>query len=280
MTVYQTLFLFLIYSFIGWAGESLLKTATKKRPVNSGFLNGPVCPIYGFGGFIMLSLGKLFEKHFPYLATSNSVLALFSMFLISLVILTVWEYIAGVLLEKAFNTKYWDYSKKFLNIKGRICLKNSLYWGLTGVIFVKVFEPWQNKTLLHSVKAIPQNLLVIFVILSYAVFALDFVQSVRAASGLKKALDKVKELSESIKLHTEELEFHPTEAAREFAGDTIQLLKIRETRLKLKMTVYAARMRKAFPTMKSELLSRIELWGYDKYKLKKRLAELKNIQKE
>lgn len=276
MNLWQTLFLFLIYSFIGWAGESLSKTVKKRRGVNSGFLNGPICPIYGFGGFIMVFLVRLFEKRFSYFEASNSAAANAALFLISFVILSVWEYIVGLLLEKTFHVKYWDYSKKFLNIKGRVCLKNSLYWGVAGVLFAKVFEPWQNRVFLPAIKSVPQNVIIIFVSLAYGALLCDFIASVRSASGLRKALDKVKELSDIIKMRTEELEFHPTEAAKEFAGDKIQSLIIRETRLRLRLSTYADRMKKAFPTMKNEVLGKIELPDFDKNKLKKRLSELKS----
>lgn len=47
--VYQLLMLFLIYSFLGWCVEVSFVAVTTGRVVNRGFLNGPVCPIYGVG---------------------------------------------------------------------------------------------------------------------------------------------------------------------------------------------------------------------------------------
>ena len=268
--------MFLLYSFIGWAGESISKTVSRGHLVNSGFLRGPLCPIYGFGGIIVMLLSALFRSLFPGISDSANISSFIALFFIFFVVLSVWEFFVGVLLEKTFHIKYWDYSHLPFNFKGRVCLKNSIYWGLSGLAFVKVFEPWQERVLLPAVSSIPYKVLLIFVIAAYALFVFDTAKSISSVAGLRKAIDKIKELSDIIKLRTEELEFHPKEAAKEFAGDKIQSLIIRETRLRLRLSSYADRMKKAFPTLKSEILSKIELPDYDIKALKKRLSKLKS----
>ena len=114
---------FIIYSFLGWLLESVFKTILEKKIVNSGFLHGPFCPIYGIGAIIMYLGLNNFSKY-PILV-----------FILGFLILSIWEYIVGWGLEKLFNTKYWDYSKNKFNIKGRVCLMNSLFWGVLGMIF-------------------------------------------------------------------------------------------------------------------------------------------------
>lgn len=269
------MFLFLLYSFIGWAGESLSKTVTRGHLINSGFLSGPVCPIYGFGGFIMMFLCALFIKLFPGISSSATPESFILLFFVSFAVLSVWEYAVGVLLEKTLHTKYWDYSKNPFNLKGRVCLKNSIYWGLAGLAFVKIFEPWQEKVLLPAVSSVPSIVLIIFDIAAYSLFAYDIAKNIHSAAGLYNALNKIKELSDIIKMHTEELEFHTTEAAKEFAGDKIHSLKIRETQLRLRLSTYAYRIRTAFPDVKSEMLNKIVLPDYDKHALKERLSELR-----
>ena len=96
---------FVIYSFLGWILETIFAIFVLGRFVKRGFLYGPVCPIYGFGACIMF----LFLENL-----SNNVILLF---IVSFVILTLWEYIVGVLLEKIFHTKYWDYSNYKINIQ-------------------------------------------------------------------------------------------------------------------------------------------------------------------
>ena len=89
---------FILYSFAGWLLESVSKSVIEKKFVNSGFLTGPLCPIYGCGAVIMM-LCLSFLKDKPIL-----------LFFAAFFILSIWEYIVGVILEKLFKTKYWDYS--------------------------------------------------------------------------------------------------------------------------------------------------------------------------
>ena len=111
-------------------------------------MHGPYCPIYGFGAIIMLlSLIKLKE---------NVVL----LFIVSFVVLSVWEYLASIILEKIYHTKYWDYSDKKFNFKGRICLANSFYWGILGLIFIEIMHPFISK----YVEILPINIILYFVL--------------------------------------------------------------------------------------------------------------------
>ena len=121
---------FIIYSIAGWILESVYRSYREKKIINTGFLNGPLCPIYGIGAIIMF----LFLRQF-----SNNIIILFT---VSLIGMSLWEYLVGYLLEKIFKTKYWDYSDHKINIKGRVCLSNSICWGILGVIFVKYIHPF------------------------------------------------------------------------------------------------------------------------------------------
>ena len=53
-TPYQLLWYFFIYAFLGWCLEVVFCTVNSGQWVNRGFLNGPVCPIYGFGMLALL----------------------------------------------------------------------------------------------------------------------------------------------------------------------------------------------------------------------------------
>ena len=134
---------FIIYSFLGWCLESVYKTIIFKKPTNSGFLYGPFCPMYGIGAVIMLFASQI----------SNNI---FVIFIMATLIFTAWEYIVAVILEKLFKTKYWDYSNLRFNFQGRICLKNSIYWGLLGVLLIFVIQPAIEK----STNWIPENMLI------------------------------------------------------------------------------------------------------------------------
>ena len=82
---------FITYSFLGWVMESIFRSISEKKLINTGFLKGPFCPIYGIGAIIMIVFLKQFQ---------SNILLLFFM---SFVVLTIWEYIVGVFLEKVFN---------------------------------------------------------------------------------------------------------------------------------------------------------------------------------
>lgn len=120
---------YIIYSFIGWAYESILKSVEQKKLVNSGFLFGPFCPIYGIGVVIILVFLNWLK--------GNNVL----LFITAFFILSLWEYLVGWSLEKLFNTKYWNYSEFKFNIKGRICLLASMAWAVLSVLLINSIHP-------------------------------------------------------------------------------------------------------------------------------------------
>lgn len=53
--MYQFLFIFFVYAFLGWCTEVSYAALVTGRFVNRGFLNGPWCPVYGFGVVIVLA---------------------------------------------------------------------------------------------------------------------------------------------------------------------------------------------------------------------------------
>ena len=164
--------LFLIYSFLGWCVEVVFVAVTSGRVVNRGFLNGPVCPIYGFG---MLSVLILLEP------VSDSLPALFfgGMALCSGV-----ELIGGWLLQKVFDARWWDYSGKPLNLGGYICLGYSILWGLAVVFALRLIHP----PILAVVEHLPPRLELALEIVLYALFAADMTVTVIAIAGIKRRI--------------------------------------------------------------------------------------------
>ena len=139
--------LFFTVSVLGWCMEVILKYIQYHRFINRGFLLGPYCPIYGSGAlFITLFVGA-FSK------IENSV---GSTFVISLVVCGIWEYAVSYYLEKRFHARWWDYSKKPMNLNGRIWIGNLLLFGIGGTVIIKVLNPilfhmfsYLSKTALH-----------------------------------------------------------------------------------------------------------------------------------
>ena len=117
-TLYQIAAYFLIYSFLGWCVEVAYAAVTRGKLVNRGFLNGPVCPIYGFGMLALLfALTPLLD---------NNLL----LFVGGVIIPSAIELAGGWLLYRLYHTRWWDYTDRPFNVGGFICLEFSLYWGL------------------------------------------------------------------------------------------------------------------------------------------------------
>lgn len=235
---------FIIYSFFGWILESVIKTVVQKKFVNSGFLYGPFCPIYGFGAVIML----LFLNSFK----DNIIL----LFIIAFFVLSIWEYIVGWLLEKIFKTKYWDYSEYKFNIHGRVCLLNSIFWGALGVVFINYIHPF----IIKKIAIIPQNILIYVIsILSLAIIV-DLIVSIIKVLHLQTKLEKINQIGETIKEKLEELKQvanNNTQISKENLQEIIEELKYKQTEIKRKLLKQTNRLKKAFPTMKSEAIEKI-----------------------
>ena len=116
-TVYQLLWFFLAYSFLGWLGETALAAAKRRRLINRGFLNVPFSPVYGLAAV-------LFAIFLPELKNTP-----FFLFLFGLIIATGLELFTGILLEHLSGQKWWDYSRYRFQFEGHICLGYSLLWG-------------------------------------------------------------------------------------------------------------------------------------------------------
>lgn len=239
---------FVIYSFLGWVLESVFKTCLEKKLVNSGFLHGPFCPIYGIGAIIMY-IGLNGAKEYPFLV-----------FILGFIILSVWEYIVGWGLEKIFNTKYWDYSKNRFNIKGRVCLMNSIFWGILGIIFIYVINPFVESKIMY----IPKSILLYILIVVYAYLLIDAIISIVKVKNITIKFNRVKEIGKTIKEKLESLEdlknnkeIELKQYKIESLQKVIDDLKLKQNRLKIKLYRHTNRLKKAFPTMKSEVITEI-----------------------
>lgn len=93
MTIYNAFLVFIIFSVIGWISEVIfVGLFVEHKFVNRGFLHGPLCPIYGFGELVILLLpSRLYSTWIP-------------LFLASMVLCTVVEYLSSWILEKLFHT--------------------------------------------------------------------------------------------------------------------------------------------------------------------------------
>lgn len=119
---------FIFFSFLGWAYEVIFYSVQLKKFVNSGFLSGCLCPIYGLGGVLLMCFAM-------------NIRDTRTLFLAGMIICSVLEYFISWALEEAFGMRWWDYSKWFLNINGRVCAVSMLGFGFATILGVKVIIP-------------------------------------------------------------------------------------------------------------------------------------------
>lgn len=182
-TVYQLLWLFLFYSFLGWLAETVLAALKRRRLLNRGFLSAPFSPTYGLGAL-------LFAIFLPELREDP-----FFLFLLGMILATFLEFVTGVFLERIFHQKWWDYSGQPLNIGGYVCLPFSLIWGVFCVFIVKCFQP----LVAHLIGYIPHIVgIVILVVLSIAMIA-DLYVTASAILKLNKRLEAMEKIAAELR---------------------------------------------------------------------------------
>lgn len=179
--------LFIIYSIIGWIIEVVAVSKDTKCFINRGFLIGPYCPIYGVCSLIIILIIPKFEN-------------IGILFLITMIICSLIEYITSYLMEKMFKARWWDYSHLKFNLNGRICLKNSLYFGILGVLLIKYVNP----LILNYLKMIPDKTINILFYLSFIIFIIDNIISFKVVFKIKETAkfikrDNTKEITEKVK---------------------------------------------------------------------------------
>lgn len=169
------LFLFFwLISICGWIMEVIVCSLEERRFINRGFLIGPYCPIYGFGGLILLLLTPFKDN-------------LILVFLLSLILCSILEYFVSYLMELLFKVRWWDYSQEAFNINGRICLRNALAFGILGMFFVCYINPFIFKILNN----IADKRLIIFGLVTFAVTVCDLVISLNIMSNIKGTIKAI-----------------------------------------------------------------------------------------
>ena len=231
---------FIVYSFLGWILESVVRTVCERKIINTGFLKGPFCPIYGCGAIIML----LFLSELKY----STIL----LFIMSVISLSIWEYIVGAFLEKSFHTKYWDYSDHKFNYKGRICLSNSIAWGVLGVVFINYIHPFIASVL----SKIDNIYLQIIIPIIALILLIDAIISIVKVKNISVTLEKVEKLNEQIKEKLQEIKegkLNTTENLQLL----IDKLNLKKDKKELRLYKRIYRLKKAFPAIDSNEIRQI-----------------------
>ena len=179
---YYVALLFFIYSFLGWCVEVAFVAITARRVENRGFLNGPVCPIYGCGMLGVIAALTPYRDNFILL------------FIGGFIICTAVELFGGWVLDKIFHMRWWDYTKNKFNIGGYVCLRFSIMWGLGVVAVMKLVHP----PIFALVRRLPKIAGIIIISFLVTIFAIDMVVTLKNLIGIRKSLGQLDKVAEDL----------------------------------------------------------------------------------
>ena len=182
MSIYYSILYFFVYGFLGWCTEVIFAAFKQHRFVNRGFLNGPICPIYGVGVTLVIACLEAFQSN------------LLLLYISSVILVTVLEGVTGWAMDKLFHNKWWDYSKLPFNIGGYVCLLFSLIWGVACVFIVYFVHP-----LIHQVLSlIPHTAgIALIAILGIALLS-DIIVTTSAIVRFNQYLERLKHITDEL----------------------------------------------------------------------------------
>ncbi|MEG0590339.1 MAG: hypothetical protein RR496_01625 [Lachnospiraceae bacterium] len=226
MTLYYYMLYFFIYGFLGWCTEVAFAAVKSKQFVNRGFLNGPICPIYGIGVGIVVALLSSYRNN------------LIALYVASVIVVTVLEWVTGLVLEKVFHDKWWDYSEMPLNLNGYVCLLFSMIWGVACVVIVDFIHPLIHRGLAFVPKIVGIIVLVMFSI----IIVIDLYVTVSGILKLNKRLERMSIIANELHNLSEQL----GENIYKGIADTVE----REEATKKKLDVASQEMRERATELK------------------------------
>lgn len=248
MSIYYSILYFFVYGFLGWCTEVIFAAFKQHRFVNRGFLNGPICPIYGVGVTLVIACLEAFQSN------------LLLLYISSVILVTVLEGVTGWAMDKLFHNKWWDYSKLPFNIGGYVCLLFSLIWGVACVFIVYFVHP-----LIHQVLSLIPHTAGIALLSDMIVTTSAIVKFNQYLELLKHITDELHAISNQIGAELYQNVMHVLdmqESSRQKLDDVklevseeirmqIVELKTRAQNLGEKVPKPARRLLKAFPKLES-----------------------------
>lgn len=172
--MYHLLWMFLIYSFIGWAVGTAAAAMRKKKFIDVGFLYGPWCPSYGLGG-------AAFAVLLPELKNS-----LFFLFLGGMILGFLVSWFTGFFLEKIFHKKWWDYSRKKFQFGGYVNLPYTVIWGGAAVVCIYFVNP----AIVRLADIFPGWTGRIILLVVYGIMILDYIGTVTGVLAVNSKIKK------------------------------------------------------------------------------------------
>lgn len=182
VSVYDILMMFYLFAFAGWIYECIFVFLRDRKPINRGFLIGPILPLYGFGAVAVYLLLRPFSR-IPTL-----------LYFMGMAVATVLEYVTGWILEQCFHTKWWDYSEEPYNFQGRIALIPSMFWGVLSLVMFDLLLPVANEVIVM----VPSRAGEIFLGVALVVTAADLSYTAITMINLRKQLEKLYTLKKEL----------------------------------------------------------------------------------
>ena len=248
-SLYEIAMYFFLYAFLGWCCEVIYATLKTGKFVNRGFLNGPVCPIYGTG-VVLLLLALTPLRDYAW-----------AVFLAAALICSALELITGFVLEKLFHKKWWDYSDRHFNLCGYICLEMSLLWGVAALAVLYALQP-MFAALLHK---LPLTAGYILLGVFAAALLTDLVFTLLQISALGKKYSELQKINAALRIGSDKL-------GGALSDMTARSAKNARRTDALYDKIEKSRLAKAFPSLRPSAERR--------EKLREKMRELEEKRKE
>ncbi|NLY87097.1 MAG: putative ABC transporter permease [Clostridiales bacterium] len=256
----ETIFYFLIYAVLGWCAEVAFAALRTEKFVNRGYLTGPYCPIYGFGViFVIYILNDL----------QNNKLILF---IGSILIASLLEFLVGFFFDKVFHQTLWDYKDNPFNIGGYVCLSMSILWGIGCVFVVDYLHVFITKIYVF----LPHFISYAFIIIGIISMGIDTIINTSNILKLNKELKRVHEISDRLMRISDDMGKNIANTTINIANEVKEInYKLGSLREEEKLLIQerAERLRKDRKKYK-RLLHAYPKWMHEKFQSE--LEELKN----
>ncbi|MBQ8822246.1 MAG: putative ABC transporter permease [Lachnospiraceae bacterium] len=165
---YEFLWLFLVYSFGGWIFETVYAAVKQRRFVNKGLVNLPFCVLYGLVAVFITVFGRELQGVWLYVG--------------AVIMITVYKWTAGRIIERIFHERWWSCSERPLTIDGHVSVLDSALWGFVAVGCIK----WGNGLLVKVFHWMPGILGVVLLWILVVVLGLDIIATLIVSYGNAK----------------------------------------------------------------------------------------------
>lgn len=233
---YQILSLFFTYAFLGWCAEVSYHALITGSFVNRGFLNGPLCPIYGIGILGVVFLLEPFKE--------NTLLLFFT----SLILTSFLELLTGFFLEKLFHARWWDYSNEHFHFGPYVCLKFSLIWGFACVFVLEFLHP----SILTIIAFVPLIIGKILLALLSAALITDLYVTITTVTNIFRRLEHLELLASEIQTISDRI-------GERISDSTLEVIE-KQRQGKERLVEYKETLDKRLEESKEHLAVRLETY--------------------